>query len=413
MADPLSEYADRTVPAPTNYFDPAAAQTIISRYANTRAERGVLDAVADTTARRQQITMNDQRIARDAALMTQEDDDYRAKNEALKGRGDFLRTMAKDLDPRDPGYNKKVTELMATIPPELAADESVRGVLHSMNAEADDYRSQENARVSGERMLDRQQQMFREKSQFGLKNIKPEDLANAPRLADGSPDLQYLGAVNNERERAYREGEFTRKQGLSLQGKLQVIDAKELSKKGQARRANVQRFIVEDKAAFPPRFVNEVVQEFSKTRKAGAPKATTFDLENDPEWKGKLRAAQQRDNNPLNSELSSAFAYDDPDTYINLVPKLSDSQKERRRQVWEHAHRDEAVEESPGEPGAPVVPPAMAVPATTAPAPAPAPTQAPATKNPLTREAAAQFKDKAKGDRALAEKLAREAGYDF
>lgn len=348
MADPLAELADRTVPERTNFFNPADAQTIMSRYANARRGAETSELVARSAERNLRAQREAELLDRQRVTWDRDDEDYYAKKDALKQRGDFIRQMGQQLDPRSPDYNRQVTEFVSGLPQELAEDETIKGVLASMNAEADDFRSNERLRESKEQSLRNAMTLNDQRAGFRFKFLKPEDYERNT-TQDGTVDWRTLNAIDAERERAYKEGEFSRKENLRTSNRLRLVDARDLSKRGRERRGNIQKFLVEDRAAFPPRFENEVLNEYRKSKGLGAEdKVNTVSLEASPEWEPKLAAARKKDADPLENELSAAFAYDDPDDYVNLISGLSESQKERRRAVWEHAHRDDAVEEIEG-----------------------------------------------------------------
>lgn len=345
MADPLAELADRTVPERTNFFNPADAQTILSRYGNARRGAETSELVARSAARNLQAQRDAELLDRQRVTWDRDDEDYFAKKDALKQRGDFIRQMGQNLDPRSPDYNRQVTAFVSGLPEELADDETIKGVLASMNAEADDFRSAERQRLGKEQSLENAMTLAGERAGLRAKFLKKEDYERNT-TPDGVVDWRTLGAIEAERERAYKEGEFTRRENLRTSNRLKLVDAMDLSKKGRERRGSVQKFIVEDRAAFPPRFENEVLNEYRKSKGLGAEdKVNVISLEASPEWGAKLTSARKKDTSPLENELSAAFAYGDPEDYVNLVPGLSESQKERRRAVWEHAHKDDAIEE--------------------------------------------------------------------
>ena len=353
MADPLAALAEREVPERTNFFDPRDAERIIARYGNARAERDVLDEVAKSDDRRMRLRDDEERLIRDRVTWDRADEEYADRQSAKQSRGQFLRDMQKVIDPASADYTRQVVEFKAGLPPELQDDDVINSLLTAMNQEADDYRSQRNAEVSKQQTLKNQQAMFREKAQYGpaFQHINEKDIA-AHKLPDGSPDLQALYVLGNERSRAYKEGEFDRKLKAVNEGRVRVAKAMDLSTKGKSRRAAVEKFITNDTTAFPPSRVSNVLAEYAAAKgKKG--KVNPVGLEVDPEWGPKLEAAKRLDANPLESELSYAFAYDDPDDYIKLAgDKLTDTQKERRRRVWDHAHKDEAIEEVDAAPAA-------------------------------------------------------------
>ncbi len=383
MADPLAALAEREVPTPTNYFDPAAAQTVISRYASARRQSVGAEALADSAVRASRFQEDQARMKRDELMQGREDQDYQARNDALLQKGTFIRNMGQMLDPKSEKYNSQVTEFMSGLPSELADDETIKGVLHSMNAEADDYRSQRNAELSKTQTRDSQLAVLRERAKLGMSyDVKDDDVKAATR-PDGTIDEFKLGTIAGANKRASAANEFDRRLKATEEGRIRVIQAADLSKKGRERRSTVDKFIVEDRDAFPRR--TDAVANAYKEATGKAPDLKI--LEGLPKWRDQVAQAKAWDSKPLDNELSAAFAYEDPEKYVNLVPGLNDSQKERRRMVWEHAHKDGAVEESDT--------PAAAAP----------------TKKSLTPEVIEDLKKRAGGDPVKAKQLALDEGY--
>ena len=342
MADPLTALAEREVPAPTNFFDPAGARDIISRYSNTRGERQAAREYADSAIQLSRLQDDQARRKRDELMQGREDQDYQARNDALLQKGTFIRNMGQMLDPKSEEYNSQVTEFMSGLPSELADDETIKGVLHSMNAEADDYRSQRNAELSKTQTRDSQLAVLRERAKLGMSyDVKDDDIKAATR-EDGTIDEFKLGTIAGANKRASAASEFDRRLKATEEGRIRVIQAADLSKRGRERRSTVDKFIVEDRAAFPRR--TDAVANAYKEATGKSPDLKM--LEVNPKWRDQVAQAKAWDSKPLDNELSAAFAYEDPEKYVNLVPGLNDSQKERRRMVWEHAHKDGAVEES-------------------------------------------------------------------
>lgn len=336
MADPLSQLADRTVPERTNFFDPAESQTLISRYGNARMGRESAKELASAADRFSRLRDDDLRLERDRITWAREDQDYADRKEAEAQRGVFLRTLSQ-IDPTAEDYNAQITRFYASLPQELANDDAVRSVVGSMNNEADDARRRRGEEAANERMRDRQMAMFteRQKANAGLRGVTPE-MVRKYTLPDGSLDpMIYYEAGKMEREN--KAGEFDRRQKLMLDNRLKLAEAMDLSRSGRGRRVKVEKWMAEDRGAFPRR-VDVLLEDSGKK---------SLDLlKGDPKFAEEFRQADAWDKNLLQRELSAAYAYDTPDAYIDLVPGLTESQRERRRMVWEHAHNDGAIVET-------------------------------------------------------------------
>ena len=353
MADPLTALVDREAPAPTNFFDPAAGQSILSRYSNARMAREPAEDLARSASRLTQgrlqardVAAEDRRLEREKLLMDREDAEFEEKKAADASRMDFLATLDQ-IDPDSEDFDDQVVGFMKQLPPSLTEDPGVKTILTLKAKMADDNRSRLNAAARYKASRDNAVALlgYKDTAAAARAGVTPEEIDAAIDPTTGNPDLAKLNQLRGNAERLGRETEFTRRQTLMQENRLALIDARDLSKKGKERRANVERFIVEDAAAFPSRAASLVA--------AAGGKKTLEDLKLDPKTSADALAAEQWDKNKLQKELSAAYAYQDPDDYVELVPGLSDSQKARRRQVWEHAHRDETFEERGTTPAAP------------------------------------------------------------
>ena len=353
MADPLTALVDREAPAPTNYFDPAAGQSILSRYGNARMAREPAEDLARSAGRLTQgrlqardVAADDRRLEREKLLMDREDAEFEEKKAADASRMDFLATL-NDIDPKSADFDDQVVGFMKQLPPSLAEDPGVKTVLSLKAKMADDVRSRQNAAARYEASRDNAITLlgFKDTAAAARAGVTPEEIDAAIDPATGQTDLAKLNQLRGNAERLGRETEFTRRQELLQNNRLALVEAKDLSKKSKERRANVERFIIEDTAAFPSRIASLIA--------ATGGKKTLDMLKLDPKTSAEATAAEQWDKNKLQKELSAAYAYQDPDEYVELIDSLSDSQEARRRQVWEHAHRDETFEERETTPAAP------------------------------------------------------------
>lgn len=344
MADPLAELADRQVPERTNYFDPAASQSMVSRYANARRNyetSGVLAKAQDDQSRRQ---FEQARTERQQVLWDRDDEEYQAKKEALANQGEYMLAVG-NLDHEDPQYQANLAEILAGTPPQLLEEPGMKAILTFKDRAADDARRRRDADAARQQTQAYQTDRF-ERSEVlkaAAQGASPEMRAKYTD-ANGNLDLEGLRYEAGVAAQAKKMAEFDRRQGLLQQNRLQLVNERDLSRRGRERRGKVASFIVEDRQAFP-RQLDTLAKRYQETE--GKAPSNIENLKSLPKWGAAYAQAEAWDKKPLDNELSAAFAYNDADDYVNLVPGLSDSQKERRRQVWEHAHSDEAVEERP------------------------------------------------------------------
>ena len=83
MADPLTAIVEREAPSPTNFFDPAAGQSLLSRYSNARMAREPAEDLARSAGRLTQgrlqardVAAEDRRLERERLLMDREDAEF-------------------------------------------------------------------------------------------------------------------------------------------------------------------------------------------------------------------------------------------------------------------------------------------------------------------------------------------------
>jgi len=321
----------------------------MARYASARRGAASSEVAARSAERLAQgrlqardVAAEDRRLERERLLQDREDAEYEEKKAADASRMEFLATL-NEIDPESEDFDDMVVGFMKQLPPSLNEDPGVKTILSLKARMADDARQRRDAEKQKTLTRENQLAVIRERAKLAMAQDVTEEDVKAATLPDGTLDEFKLGTLMGARKRSTSAAEFDRRQNLMQQNRLALVEAKDLSKRGKERRASVERFIVEDTAAFPSR---------TAALTAGG-KKTLDDLKLDPKTSAAALEAEQWDKNKLQKELSAAYAYQDPDDYVELVPGLSDSQKARRRQVWEHAHRDETFEERGAAPAAP------------------------------------------------------------
>lgn len=366
MADPLAELADRQVPERTNYFDPAASQSMVSRYANARRNyetSGVLAKAYDDQSRRQ---AEQARTDRQQVLWNRDDEEYQAKKDALAQQGEFLTQLAQ-LDHTDPDYVNRLADVAASMPPELLEQPAVKSILTFKDRAADDAR--------------------RQKDMEAAQNFRTEMFDRAE--AERNDRL--------ERQETARNSEFDRRQETLQRNRIELANQRKTQGK-------VQGFITADRQAFP-RHMDALIENYKSQNKGKAPEDLKK-LAKDPKWMQLYREAEAWDKKPLENELSAALTYENPEEYVGLVPNISESQKARRRQVWEHAHEAGAGEEPPADGeslGAPV----------DRAAPASREESVSQSLKTLDKASAISLMREAGNDKAKARQLAKERGYQL
>jgi len=349
MADPLTAVADRFAPPQTNFFDPAAGQNVISRYANARIGQEASEALAGSAERLYRLRQDEQRrkfdeeqMARERLTWTREDEDYEARKQAESSRVELFRAF-NQIDATAPDYTERLAEFVTSLPPALVEDEALRVAIQAKNADADD------ARRAVETSKTREHQLTMLKSRADLNPtmmyLKPEDRQEFT-LPDGTVDQAGLIARAKDREFAAKGSEWDRRQKAMQEGRIRATKPEDLSKKTREQRP-MFKTMVEDKGAFPSQ-----VDVFLKA--SGEKDIETAALDN-PEG---LRQAKAWDAKKFDNELNAAYRFTNAEDYVNAgedkspgATKLTEKQRDLRRRFWKHAQEsfeeDEASDTKP------------------------------------------------------------------
>ena len=151
MADPLTAIVEREAPSPTNFFDPAAGQSLLSRYSNARMAREPAEDLARSAGRLTQgrlqardVAAEDRRLEREKLLMDREDAEFEEKKLADASRMDFLADLDQ-IDPNSEDFDDQVVGFLHQLPPSLSEDPGVKTILSLKARMADDVRQRRDA----------------------------------------------------------------------------------------------------------------------------------------------------------------------------------------------------------------------------------------------------------------------------
>lgn len=364
MPDALYQAAEQLAPAPprTNFFDPAAGQSIISRYANTRRAGAGLEALGKATEgfATAQMRAEDQQLQRDAAernrtIFDRETQDFQEKQDFKAQRGDFL-TKIGALDPMADDYQNVVGEIIRGVPEVAMKDDAVQAILAAKN------RAWENAQRDKEREAYRRQAYDERDKDYEdrvLVSAAEAGLTPAEITKFKKPDGRYdvLGI-------AFESG---RRQRETTPSRTKPVDVMDQMEKAVAP-------LLTDTGAFP-------------TGTMWVAQAGTVDS-GDKKGQSNMDAAGRAqaeawDKNRAMSELEAARGYRTPKQFADVMdefraknglPPLTDLQKQRRMELWKVANGGAKQ---------------------------------------LDEAGALELLKQAKGDKELARKLARDAGYSF
>lgn len=351
MADPLSAVADRFVPPRTNFLDPAPGQSIIARYGNAGIGLDDSNRLAESAVRlrrsredrlgggRHLSPYDMERQNRQREIWHREDADYAAKKDLERSRGDFLKAAGK-LDPHSDDYDQQRDELLTSLPKGVMDDDAFRSIMTSNDSIARERRSnaemdrRRDEAIAGRRADARKRAVLRA-TEAG---IDPKDFPRDPITNEvDEEELMYLaGGFKRQREDNKikdRNEEYDRRQAARTAAQAAEHLRKDpIGKDVEAALGNLEVF---------PTQMNALQREFPKLDDATLKKKVP----------DRYRAAREYDSKQLEAELGSAFNRKTADEYVNLVPGLTEDQKQLRRKVWEAAHKtmgDGAEEPTPG-----------------------------------------------------------------
>ena len=383
MADPFTDTVETLAPSrPTTSFfsNPSDSDVITRRWASGQAlqaaqmEREAAQGLADTASRLEKSRLERAAAGRQKLLWGREDEEYEERQNYKATRGETLKALA-GINPEQPDYLERRAELLAGLPMFVKEDDAVAAIMAANDSRYQRFEA-ETARREDMDTRFRNSVALAERNDVvkaALKGLPPERLQQLRDPVTGELDVQRA---------MFEAGEIESKRKISeAAAKGAMKPAASLSKEQKLVRDTALTTVESDPAAFR-RPMDNLIKQW-QTKKGLTRQPTEEELRKEfpdtevtyaKEWKPEFEF-------PVARETSRQ-------EYIDAGGKdtLNDFQKAKRGAVWDAANGEGQFE---------------------------APAAAPAGGKPLTREAAAKFKEQAKGDRAEAERLAREAGYTF
>lgn len=341
--DPLSAVANEVAPAPTNFFSDGLGDNLLARYSRDRrlaeSSAGVAEAsrgLASAARGLEQDRWSRDRQAFDALTRSRQEEEVIQQREADALRGDFLTSLATDLNVEDPEYHRKAGELFAGLPPSLQKDPAVKSIMDSMARRADEVhknrlmlgRAEEAQKDQLERIALRSKEMSA---------LTEEDIKAAPLDPEtGKPDQDWLQRRGALRLREAELEEFKTKEGIRQKNRLQIMDVRALRDQAKEKVDKLEDFLIEDKEAFPSA-VDTLRDTIAEERNI-APDMAERLVDKDPRY----REAKERDSKKFENAILDAMRYDDVEDYIAASGgKLSKEAREARRLAWEVAQEVE------------------------------------------------------------------------
>ena len=336
MPPTLESVAEEISPssARTNYFDVAGGDDVIARYGNAR--RGVESSEFAANAATRLTRSREDRLMGERRRIDwdREDQEHAEKQDFKAQRGQFLETISM-IDPEADDFEEQISTIYKTLPPGARDDDAV-GALISWKQ-----------KVYQDRLNEKDMQARREDAFNDRRALMMERYANDPRLASLTPDdrkqfispdgsFDHVGAAQLAYQRSRGD-----KQEDSKERTATVEETRNEREARKERKEAVTTLIRGDRGAFPSQIESLRAASGLKNKKV----RTDDDLKKD--FPAEYAAAAAYDKDPEASEFGSALNAETADAYVAMGgDKLSDTQKRKRRQVWEEANRV-AGEEAP------------------------------------------------------------------
>jgi len=378
MATPLATMAERIAPtrATTDYFNPAAGQSVMSRYANAgrRLEDSALAADAGSRllqSRGDRLALRGRQIALD-----RDEEEYREKQDFKVNRGRFLEQIA-SINPEAEDFDDQISRLYTGLPAGAMDDDAVTDLLAAKRATAADVRNERQMQARRDEEFQNRLALLKERY-----NRDPRLAALTPEERDRffTPDGEFdsVGAAQlaYQKARQDKKADTLEVAATKRQWKIEDMADKDLDDAQKRLKTLAKEHAEGDATAFPSQ-VEAIRQKLTKDGKP--PKEE--DLKKDPGY----AAARKYDSSKFVSELESARNMTQDEYVAAGGTGLDGTAKEKRRTVWQAAQA-----------GGTAAPPAT-----------------PATAKALDRDTAASILQEAGGDKAKARQLARERGYSF
>lgn len=334
MPSALEAAAERLAPAKakTSYFDPAAGQSVISRYANAGREAADSQVAAEaaTNLLRTRSALEDRR--RDRVMLSREDEEYADKKAFRAERGGFLESIAA-IDPAADDFEDQISGLYKTLPPGALQDDAVVDMLEYKRKRADDL------------LNERQMQIRREEALADRITLMNERYANDPRLAVLSPEerngfvaadgqFDHVGAAQLAYEKARQQKINDQEEVARRKAQIKLeADDKDLTEQDRKLKSTIRQHILGDEEAFPNQ-VEVLRRELNKAKNTGKDKVTPI-KEDELKAAPGYSDARLYESRKFEAELESARNMTLPQ-YLAKGGQ-SATAKEKRTAVWNAA----------------------------------------------------------------------------
>lgn len=329
MSSAFEATAERIAPSrpTTNYFDQAAGQDVIARYANSGRVLEDSGRAAEAANRLLATGNLIDRSRRDRILFDREDEEYNDKKAFKQQRGEFLESIAA-IDPEADDFEAQISNLYKSLPQSALDDDAVVDLLSFKRKRADDLLNERQMQTRRQETLDDRKEFLRYKAQNDprLNVLSPEERT---RFMTPDGDFDFVGA-----------GQFAyeKLRGQKKEDQKEIIDYRVEKRPDTDAELKLAKQHVADADAFPDQV--DAIRKIEMKRKGDGYKET--DLKNVPGY----AEARDYESNKLNAELGSARNMS-RDAYIALGGK-SEAAKRKRGELYDIANKGRDQGANPG-----------------------------------------------------------------
>lgn len=353
MATAFETAAEQVAPsrASTNFFDPAAGQSVISRYAN--AGREVADAGLAAEASDRLLRSREDRLLRQRQRVEwdRDDQEYKEKQEFKAQRGQFLEAIG-SLDPEAEDFETQLSDLYKTLPPAAVQDDAVSAMVAWKQKVYQDRLNERDMAARGEDAFNRRVEMENRKAKTKtlLSGLAPEEIDKLRDPVTGEVDMDQAIYLAGQKSRENKKADQLEVAAKKREWKIEDAKDVDLSPKLREMKTLAKEHAEGDPAAFPNQL--EVLRRsLSTTDDKGNVKPVSEDkLKKDPRYE----AARRYEAKKFISELESARNSPTADAYVALAGDgLTEDAKNKRRTLWTVANAADAAGTASTTPPAP------------------------------------------------------------
>ena len=343
MATAFETAAEQVAPsrATTNYFDPAAGQSVISRYANSGREMADAEFAADASDRL--LRSRDERLLRQRENIRwgRDEQDYKDKQDFKAQRGQFLEAIG-SLDPNADDFETQLSELYTTLPPAAVEDDAVSALVAWKQKVYQDRLNERDMAARSEDAFGRRLEMESRKTKTKalLAGLPPEEINKLRDPVTGEVDLDEAIYLAGQMSRENKKADQLEVAAEKRRWKIEDAKDVDLSPKLRELKVLAKEHAEGDPEAFPSQ-LDSLRRSLAKTDAEGKVTPVSDDkLKKDPRYE----AARRYESKKFISELESARNTPDVEKYVEMGGTgLSEAAKEKRRTLWTVANAADAA----------------------------------------------------------------------